>query len=192
MDRIKTAIPVILVVLALVFFSACVSQPQDTGSPASAYKTYDNPALGLHLQYPGSWKYSEKTDPDDPNVTSIQFLRNDDGLMALVQVADTAGAATPPRTLDQWTADMEMSLPNVSHRSDYHLVASEMSSLSGNPARRIEYTALMNNGPRMRGVVYLMVTGTKGMMVAVVSNDDGNGVLSEGPRQFVSSITLKQ
>jgi hypothetical protein len=191
MDWIKTTIPVILIALALVFFSACVSHPPDTGSPASSYKTYDNPALGLQLQYPGSWKYYEKTAPDDPNVTSIQFLRNDDGLMALVQVADTAGTATPPRTLDQWAADMEMSLPNVSHRSDYHLVASEMSSLSGTPARRIEYTALMNNGPRMRGVVYLMVRGTKGMTVAVVASDDDNGVLSEGARRFVSSITLK-
>jgi hypothetical protein len=67
-----------------------------------------------------------------------------------------------------------------------------MSSLSGNPARRIDYTALTNNGPGMRGVVYLTVTGTKGMMVAVVASDDKNGVLSEGARQFVSSITLNQ
>jgi hypothetical protein len=177
-----------ILIIAMVGVSALAAL-QD--SPARV-DVYNNPSLGLHLQYPGSWKYTEKTAPGNPNVTSIQFARNDGGLMALVQVADAAGTATPPRTLDEWAADLEMSLPNVSSRTDYHLVSSGMSNLSGNPARRIEYTALTNEGKRMRGLVYLMITGTKGVMVAIVSNDDSEGVLSEGPRQFVSSITLKQ
>jgi hypothetical protein len=187
MNTGKIVIPLCIVAVLIVLLSGCVSPSQAGDAAAASYKTYDNPEIGVRLEYPADWKYSVE---HAPNVTSIQFTRKDGDLMAMLQTGDAAGTATPPRTLDQWRDDLLRDLPHASHRTEYQLVASNTTTFSGYPTHRIEYTALMNSGVRMRGEVNLMVIGTKGYMAILIGRDSPDSILAEGPQHFIRSITI--
>ncbi|OPX63111.1 MULTISPECIES: hypothetical protein [unclassified Methanoregula] len=138
--------------------------------------------MGISFEYPASWHMERAASAEYARTVQYTFIRPGGNFTAAFQSGDNAALKHSPATLEAWRDQYLEMLPNATYRTDYRLVASEPATLSGSPAWRIEYTALMKNGPRMRGEVFLMMNGTRGAMIALVGNDDADGALSDGPR----------
>lgn len=190
MDR-KTGLLLCCAALALLaIVSACTQPVSETGS-AAGFREYANASEGVRFEFPADWYVLKATEPEHPGTVTIRFIQPDGKLMAAFETGDRANLKTAPATPEEWRDQILLGLPNATYRTNYKLVANEPATLSGSPAWRIEYTALMNKTP-MRGEVFLMINGSRGTMVTLVGRDDPDGVLSAGPQHFVRTIEIAQ
>lgn len=178
--------------LAILVIGAGCTQPLPETGSATGFREYNNTTEGIRFETPASWYILKATEPQHPGTVTIRLIQPDGKLMVAFETGDRANLKTGPATPEEWRDQILEGLPVAPYRTDYVLVASEPATLSGSPAWRIEYTALMNNRTPMRGEVFLMMNGTRGTMVTLIGRDDADGVLSEGSQHFIRSISITQ
>jgi len=191
MDR-KTGLLLCFAVLAILILAAGCAKPLSETVSATGFREYANASEGIRFEFPASWYVLKATEPEHPGTVAIRFIEPRGNIMAAFETGNREYLKTAPASAEEWRDQMLKELPNATYRTDYRLVASEPVTLSGSPAWRIEYTALMNNGTPMRGEIFLMINGSRGTMVTLVGRDDVYGVLSDGPQHFVRSIEITQ
>ena len=191
-------VPLIIIFAILVaamigvpYLAALLGSPGGGYSPPQelqeTYSVYNNPSLGFTIQYPESWTFTAATEPGAPHITDITFTGSDKATGLLIQVADESGTASPA-SLDE-RAENAIAVLGRS-RSDFTLVNNEKTTISGNVARRFEFTAVTGSGKKMRSVVYLTEKRSRVYNIAFVTADSMDAGTSEVQQKVLSSFVL--
>jgi uncharacterized Zn finger protein (UPF0148 family) len=193
--RVVPLIVILAILVAVIFGLPYLAAPgnslQGGNAPLQAsqetYATYNNPAHGFTLQYPESWTCTEAAEPGAQGITDITFSSSDRNAGLLVQVAEASGTARPA-TLDEWARGAVTVLGKG--RQEFTLISDERTALSGNPARRYEFTWVMSSGIKMRSVVFLTLRGSKVYNIAFVSADSRAAGTAGTREKIFSSFAL--
>jgi hypothetical protein len=119
-----------------------VANPLQAERPSGAPKTvqgtnfrsYDNPTLGIKIQYPVGWQLEEDND-------KTRFIQQKDIVSLETDVNNNIDS-----TLSEYVNARTTELRE--QRQDFKLIESTPTTISGNPAHKIVYTFLKEDGPR--------------------------------------------
>ena len=159
------------------------------GSPG-AFTTYEDPALGFRISYPGAWTPVKKKGPNSDIITNTAFLSPDGKTVATVQVIDLTMPGYLGVSLDVWTEHSLETLRSNTVSSRFRLLSSERTLLAGYPAQHLEYTVQLNTGERIRTEGYLLEAGSKGYNLGFTSKEDTFGDWYGARQQIFSSFQI--
>jgi len=182
----------ILVVLLVPVLSGVLSSLGIVTLPGSpdAFTTYEDPALGFRISYPGAWIPVKKKDPNSDIITNTAFLSPDGKTVATVQVIDLTMPGYLGVGLDVWTEHSLETLRSNAVSSRFRLLRSERTLLAGYPAQHLEYTVQLNTGERIRTEGYLLEAGSKGYNLGFTSGEDTFGDWYGARQQLFSSFRI--
>jgi hypothetical protein len=112
---------------------------QSTGTSKTAqgtnFQSYNNPTLGIKIQYPVGWQLEEDND-------KTRFVQQKD-IVSLETDVDNNIDSTLSEYVDARTTELR------EQRQDFKLIESTPTTISGNnPAHKLIYTFLKEDGPR--------------------------------------------
>jgi hypothetical protein len=182
----------ILVTLLIPVLSGMAAS-SGTVSPAGSaggLRMYENPALGFGISYPANWTPLIRKDPNSDFITNVAFIGVDGKTVATVQVIDLSGPGYLGVSLDTWTNHTLEVLRSNSVSSGFTLLRSEKTSFAGYPAEKLEYTAVLTSGDRIRTDEYLLEAGSRGYNIGFTSREDTFDDWSGIERQVFSSFRI--
>ena len=182
----------LLVTLLLPVLPGIFSARGQASVPGSAgsFTTYEDPALGFSIAYPGTWTHIARKDPNSEFTTNNAFISSDGKTVATVQVVDLTSPGYSLVSLDLWTNNSLEVLRSNQVSSRFVLLRSERTIFAGYPAENLEYTAVLNSGDRIRTAEYLLEVGSKGYNVGFTSGEDTFGDWSGTEQQIFNSFQV--
>jgi hypothetical protein len=163
-----------------------VAQPGSVGS----FTTYEDPALGFRISYPGTWVPLSRKSPGSDIITNTAFISPDGKTAATVQVIDLTQPGYLGVSLDVWTEHSLDTLRSNEVSSQFRLLRSERTIFAGVPAQHLEYSVLLNSGDRIRTEGYLLQAGSRGYNLGFTSKDDSFGDWSGARQQVFDSFRV--
>ena len=170
--HISTVVVVGILLGAMVFAAGCTSNVNNTPTPSvasatrdpkfvpkntSSYLTYSNRSAGISIQYPSSWQKQEGT---AGGIVSFNVSGVPEMSFTVTGTQDFSGKAT---TLNDFSQD---AVSGIQSLTDFKLLNSTNSTLSGYPAKTLVFTYKDNN-----------LTPSKGMLQLTLVNRTGYGLL---------------
>jgi len=170
--HISTVIVVGILLGAMVFAAGCTSNVNNTPTPSvasatrdpkfvpkntSSYLTYSNRSAGISIQYPSSWQKQEGT---AGGIVSFNVSGVPEMSFTVTGTQDFSGKAT---TLNDFSQD---AVSGIQSLTDFKLLNSTNSTLSGYPAKTLVFTYKDNN-----------LTPSKGTLQLTLVNRTGYGLL---------------
>jgi hypothetical protein len=182
----------ILIILTFAFLPGTSSVYGPVSPPGSggSFSTYENPALGFRISYPGTWTRISRKDPNSDFVTNTAFISSDGKTVATVQVVDLTGPGYLGVSLDLWTNHSIELLRSNTISSQFTLLRSERTFFAGYPAENLEYTAVLTSGDRIRTAEYLLEAGSKGYNIGFTSREDTFNDWSGTEQQIFNSFRI--
>ncbi len=167
-----------------------VQGPASSPSSPGTFSTYQDPALGFRISYPGTWHHLSQKDPNSDFITNIAFISSDGKTAATVQVTDLTGPGYRGVPLDLWTTHSIEVLRSNTISSQFTLLRNETTVFAGYPAEHLEYTVVLNSGEKIRTDGYLLEAGSKGYNIGFTSGADTFGEWSGTEQQIFSSFQV--
>jgi len=138
----------------------------------SIFKDYSDPTLGFKIKYPDSWTYQKNKEANADWVTDTTFSSSDGKTGFQVQVSDSVPSGYKQvSSASDWAQNAIDILNSDKNVAQLNIISNEKSSLAGNQAHKLEYTAIYS-GTKLHNVQYFVMKGTKGYNVFFFSTDD--------------------
>jgi hypothetical protein len=171
---ISTAIVVGLLLVAMVFTAGCTSSdntptpsvPSATRDPTfvpkniSGYRTYSDRSVGISIQYPSSWQAKNGSGYE---IVSFN-VSGSPSMSFTVYTQDFSGTST---TLNDFS---QSALPT--NLTNFKLLNSTDTTLSGYPARKHVFTFMTFDGATAQGMLQLTLVNRTGYILLYVATQD--------------------
>ena len=178
--RKKTTILLIgVVLLAAVLTAGCTFNVGNTTPSASPTNTYDS-AKGFTINYPSNWTKDEPT--SGPLTVLFGTPTNNATENLNVQVSNTSG-----ETLSDLTARLTSQLQNF---SDFKQTDAGNTTLAGNPAYKVIYTATVDGSPLKLTQIWTVKDGKEYIITYKGAPNNYDTYLSAA-QQMVDSFQIK-
>ncbi len=185
---IKRLFVVLLVFVVLVSaFAYFAASKKDAGETKDGFAAYENAALGLKAEYPARWQTLE-----DVRGVAVVFHsplesaedKYNDNVHVIVE--DVSGQ--PGLTAEAYAASGIAKLPAA--LEDFRLVGNKGDTVSGRPARLIEYTGRRGDF-RLRFLQAVTIADGKAFLITYVAEEGSYDKHLPAARRVLASVAIK-
>ncbi len=177
----------VFVVLVSAFAYFAASSKKDAGEAKDGFAVYENAALGLKAEYPAIWQTLE-----DVRGVAVVFhspLESaEDKYNDNVHVIVEDVSAQPWLTAEAYAASGIGKLP--ASLADFRLVGNKSDTVSGRPARLLEYTGARGDF-RLHFLQAVTIADGKAFLITYVAEEGSYAKYLPTAQRILASVTIK-